>query len=76
MKERLSGRSGGYSSGRQVFERMCVCFSAGDCLVQDIKARNSVTELEGMSGVLSSPGALPSAGSAGADCSGLCPLKL
>lgn len=36
---------------------MGVCFSAGDCLLQEIKAPNSITELEGMSGVLSSPGA-------------------
>lgn len=55
---------------------MGVCFLAGDCLVQEIKAPNSVTELEGMSGVLSSPDALPNAGPAGVYCSGLCPLKL
>lgn len=62
MKERLSGRSGGYSSGKQVFEGICICFSTGDCIVEEIKASNSVTELEGMSGVLSNPGTLPSAG--------------
>lgn len=38
---------------------MCVCFSAGECLVQEIKAPNSVTGLEGVSGILSSPGPCP-----------------
>lgn len=51
VKERLSGRSGGYGSGKQVFGEICVCFSDGDCLVQEIKALNSVTDLEGVSGV-------------------------
>lgn len=47
MKERLSGRSGGYSSGRQVFDCVFV-FQLESCLVQDISAPNSVTELDEM----------------------------
>lgn len=59
VKGRLSGKSGGYSSGKQVIEGTCVCSSAGDCLVQEIKAPNSVMDLEEVSGIPSSPGPCP-----------------